>query len=138
MRVSAYLMILASAPLALTACGSEDETEMPMNAETMPMAGEDMPMNAGDMPMARGDMPMMGPDAEMQMANAEGTVTAVDQDAGTITIDHGPVPAVDWPAMVMTFEADEAILDEVAVGDEVMFGFRMAGSRHEITSIEQR
>jgi Cu(I)/Ag(I) efflux system protein CusF len=128
MRVAALMTILAL-PLALSAC---DRGEEAMEPEDMPMA-ENMP---DDMPMSD-DMPMMGADAEMRMASAEGTVTAIDEEAGTITIDHGPVPAVEWPAMTMAFEADEASRQKVAVGDEVTFDFRMSDSGRRITSIRK-
>jgi len=77
-------------------------------------------------------------DAMGQTANAQGTVTAIDDEAGTITIDHGPVEAVDWPVMTMAFEADESERMKVKVGDEVAFGFRMSDAGSEITSIEKR
>jgi Uncharacterized conserved protein len=128
MRVAALMTMLA-VPLALSACDSGPET---MDTEDMPMA-ESMP--AEGMPMSED---MMGSDAEMQMASAEGTVTAVDDQAGTITVDHGPVPAVDWPAMTMAFEADENLRQEVAVGDEVIFDFRTSESGNRITSISRK
>lgn len=113
MRV-ATLMTMLAVPLALSACDSSEEA---MDTE---------------------DMPMTGSGAEMRMASAEGTVTAIDEDAGTITIDHGPVPAVDWPAMNMAFEADEASMQKVGVGDEVTFDFQMSESGSRITSIEEK
>lgn len=97
MRVTAMMTMLA-VPLALAACDSGEEV---MDTENMPMA-ESMP--AQEMPMSQ-DMPTMASDIEMRMASAEGNVMAVDDEAGTITIDHGPVPAVDWPAMTMAFDA---------------------------------
>ena len=35
-----------------------------------------------------------------------GTVTAVDAAAGTISLDHGPIEAISWPAMSMQFTAE--------------------------------
>lgn len=127
MRTSTYLTMLA-APLALAACDSSEEAEMPM-------AAEDMPMAEGEMPMAPG-MPMGSGAATAQAASAEGTITAIDHEAGTITIDHGPVPALDWPEMVMSFTADERFREQVEVGDQVSFDFRTTTSGGEITSIE--
>ena len=124
MRVATFLTMIA-APLALAGCGSGEET---MDAEDMPMA-ETMPPE---------NMPMMDPDAQMRMANAEGTVTAIDAESGTITIDHGPVAAVDWPAMTMAFEADEALRRQVVVGDEVTFSFQMSDGDSQITSITRK
>lgn len=126
MRTSTYLMILA-APLALAACDSSEEAEMPM-------AAEDMPMAEGEMPMAQ-SMPMGSGAETAQAASAEGTITAIDHEAGTITVDHGPVPAVEWPAMTMAFTADEPLRQQVEVGDEVSFEFQTTASGGEITSI---
>lgn len=118
-------LMIAIITFALAACSEQSEPEQ---SENMPMASQDMPMN-GAMPMG---------EAMGQMANAQGTVTAIDNEAGTITIDHGPVEAVDWPAMTMAFDADESERMKVKVGDEVTFGFRMADSGSEITSIEKK
>ena len=106
MRITTLVTLLA-APLALTACGSGDDTEM-MDDTAM----ADGQMADGQMPMDDGDMPMMGSDSAMQTASAEGTVTAIDADAGTITVDHGAVAAIEWPAMTMAYDADEQLTSE--------------------------
>jgi Cu(I)/Ag(I) efflux system membrane fusion protein len=41
---------------------------------------------------------------------AEGTVDSVDAKAGTISLSHGPVPSLKWPAMTMEFKAANASL----------------------------
>ncbi|WP_305096954.1 copper-binding protein [Croceibacterium aestuarii] len=130
MRASA-LMTMLTLPLALSACdGGEEATD----TEAMPMAGS---MPADNRPMSE-DASMMSSGAEMRMASAEGTVTAIDNEAGTITIEHGPVPAVDWPAMTMSFEADAASRQGIAVGDEVTFDFGMSDAGSRITSISKK
>ena len=93
MRTTTLLTSLA-APLALAACDSgQDMAEM-----------NDMPMAEDGMMMDDQDMSAMDPGDMMQTASAEGTVTAIDGEAGTITVEHGPVAAIDWPAMTMAFE----------------------------------
>lgn len=128
MRVATYLGLLA-APFALAACDSAQET--PEAAQTM--MDDSMPDGDG-MPMS-GDMPMMGDTDAMHDARAEGTVTAIDPKAGTITIKHGPIPAIDWPAMTMSFEADKQLRDQVGVGDAVAFEFTTGPQGSSITSI---
>ena len=123
MRAATCLMIFV-APLALAAC---DTGEDAVETEDMPMA-ERMP----------DDMPMMQSGEGGQTASAEGTVTAVDAEAGTITIDHGPIATVDWPAMTMAFQADEALRNKVAFGDEVAFDIRMNDEGTRITSITKK
>lgn len=54
-------------------------------------------------------------------AKGHGTVTAIDKAAGTITLDHGPIPEAQWPAMTMAFKAAPSITDAVRVGDKVDF-----------------
>jgi len=124
MRVPALLTLIA-APLALAACdGGADNSEMPMTGEAMPMDTEDMPMAQSG---------AMG-----QMAKATGTVTAIDAEGGRIAIDHGPVEAIGWPAMNMAFDASDQLIDQVEVGDEVEFDFRMSDSGSEITAISKK
>ncbi|WP_244884887.1 copper-binding protein [Croceicoccus mobilis] len=81
------------------------------------------------------DMPMADTGNAMQSASAQGTVTAIDAEAGTITVDHGPVPAIEWPAMTMAFEADEQLRSEVSVGEGIAFEFRTGSEGSVITSI---
>ena len=119
------LMSLLALPLALAACDSgQDTAEM----EDMPMAEDAMMMDGQDMPMA-------DTGNAMQSASAQGTVTAIDAEAGTITVDHGPVPAIEWPAMTMAFEADEQLRSEVSVGEGIAFEFRTGSEGSVITSI---
>ncbi|WP_247713112.1 MULTISPECIES: copper-binding protein [Erythrobacteraceae] len=122
------LMSLLAFPLALAACDSGQDTA-DMN---------DMPMAENEMMMDGEDMPMMEPSSEMQTVSAEGTVTAIDAEAGTITVDHGPVPAIEWPAMTMAFEADEQLRSEVSVGEGIAFEFRTGSEGNVITSITKQ
>src|SRR3546814_14303114 len=44
--------------------------------------------------------------------------------AHSVTLSHEPVPALDWPAMTMTFElANPALARDIKTGDRVRFGF---------------
>ena len=118
MRIS-DLMIMVAAPLALAACDSSKDAE------------------TANMPMQK-DMPTMNTGEMTQTASAQGSVTPIDNAAGTITISHGPVPAVNWPAMTMAFEADEAARRNVSVGDNISFEFRPVDGGARITSIETK
>jgi Cu(I)/Ag(I) efflux system protein CusF len=64
-----------------------------------------------------------------------GTVTAIDAKAGQVTLDHGAIPEVGWPAMTMSFGADPAILSSIEVGDKVAFDMTTANGTPKITAI---
>lgn len=71
-------------------------------------------------------------------ASATGVVESVDTSARTITIAHGPVEALKWPAMTMAFQAPDADLASLAPGDRVVFEFTATGMRGTITRIAPR
>jgi len=51
-----------------------------------------------------------------------GVVKKVDAKTATITIDHGPIKALNWGAMTMPFKvADASLLSGVKVGAKVSF-----------------
>lgn len=58
----------------------------------------------------------------MAGAEAHGEVKRVDTQKRTITISHGPIPALNMSSMTMDFYvADPAMLSEVQPGDKVHF-----------------
>ncbi|MSQ63862.1 MAG: copper-binding protein [Betaproteobacteria bacterium] len=69
---------------------------------------------------------------------ADGEIRKVDKKAGTLTIKHGPIQAIDMPAMTMAFQVKEAaMLDRVKAGDKVKFQAEMrAGGKVAVTRIE--
>lgn len=57
-----------------------------------------------------------------QSAEGDGVVTAVSPIAGTVTVRHGPIAALRWPAMTMAFPVQTAsMLTGVTVGARVHF-----------------
>ncbi|MCG4455871.1 copper-binding protein [Pseudomonas sp. MMS21-TM103] len=99
------------------------------------------PLFAAEMPaMPMDEMPMK----EMQMeqsgaaatAQASGTVKAIDSQKGSITIAHGPVPALKWPAMTMGFKATPGQLSQVQVGQQVIFQFKSEVMQATLLSIK--
>ncbi|MDP3086063.1 MAG: efflux RND transporter periplasmic adaptor subunit, partial [Rubrivivax sp.] len=68
---------------------------------------------------------------------ARGTVSGIDLKAGTLSLDHGPVPTLKWPAMTMEFKAaNAALLQGLKPGQAVAFEFveRQPGE-YVVTSI---
>lgn len=66
----------------------------------------------------------------------EGKVEHIDKQE--LTLSHGPIPSLKWPAMTMSFKVAPAVVPKgLAVGQSVRFDFRetKAGD-YEITRIE--
>lgn len=118
MKKTVLMASLFALPLGLSACDKPADTpkaEAP--AEAM-----------GDVAMS----------AEAQIGKGKGTVTAIDTAAGKITLDHGPIAELEWPAMEMGFSAKPDVLASVAVGDKVDFDVTVTGSTNEVTAIKKQ
>lgn len=114
--------------VAMTAaCGKKAET--PVAAETNQAAPA--AAMSGDM----GNMAMATSTTSAIKAKGHGTVTAIDETAGTITLNHGPIPEAKWPAMTMTFKAAPAITGAAKVGEKVDFDVTLTGSSGEVTGV---
>lgn len=104
--------------------------------------GDTKASNAGDAkpsaaePAATvGETPATADQAAATKASATGTVEAVDAAAGKITIAHGPVAELKWPAMTMNFKATPAQAASVQVGQKVRFEFEFKSMDATITRI---
>jgi len=69
---------------------------------------------------------------------AEGEIMGLDRDRGVVTLDHGPVPELGWPSMMMDFRIGEDVSSgDLRAGARVRFAFAEADDgRYEITGIE--
>ena len=68
---------------------------------------------------------------------AQGKVESVEPDS--ITISHGPIPALKWPGMTMGFGKPEpSAFADVKAGDTVHFEFRKGGpAGYELTTVHR-
>ena len=64
----------------------------------------------GVAPKAGTESEKAAPAAKGASHRAEGTVDSVDTKAGTVSLSHGPVASLKWPAMTMEFKAANAAL----------------------------
>lgn len=125
-------LIIALGLAALTAaCGKKAET--PVATDTN-QAAPAAAATSGDM----GNMAMAPSATAPIKAKGHGTVTAIDKTAGTITLDHGPIPEAKWPAMTMAFKAAPAITDAAKVGEKVDFDLTLTGNSGEVTAIHKQ
>lgn len=68
-----------------------------------------------------------------------GVITAIDAKASTLTIRHGPIPSVNWPAMTMTFKASPAtLLHGLSVGQTIGFDVRTQGMAADVTAVRPK
>ena len=125
--LTTYTMTTLVAFGLLVGCSSETNDQNPASPEAaVPATGAD------------GMDDMQRDPATTTTASATGTVQSVDASAGTVTIDHGPVDALRWPAMTMTFQAPDVELGAIEKGDQVSFEFTSTGMDGTITSITEQ
>ncbi len=91
-------------------------------------------VEARSLDQARGGSRPAAPEAAVHQAN--GRVQAIGN--GTITLAHGPVPALQWPAMTMTFQTSGTVDPNLSVGDRVNFTFDMAGGEPTVRSLTRQ
>jgi Cu(I)/Ag(I) efflux system protein CusF len=86
--------------------------------------------------LAQGGDTMHAADAASTIVDGEGVVKAVDAKAGTVTLQHAPIPALRWPAMTMPFKATPpSILQAIKPGQAVRFKLTQAGGETVVTAI---
>lgn len=129
------LTALLATTVLLTACS-------PAPSETAAAPAATPAPSADAMAMSPAQHEAMAPDATTAKpgtsASATGTVESVDVVNGKITIAHGPVPALNWPAMTMAFAATPEQLQTVKAGQQVEFEFESEGMNASLTSIHSR
>jgi Cu(I)/Ag(I) efflux system protein CusF len=70
-------------------------------------------------------------------AEGVGVIRKLDTKTGSITLQHGPIAALSWPAMTMPFKADPALLKDLKVGQTVGFTVK-AGDTPEVVAIRPK
>ena len=123
--------LVACTLIGLFSIAAHAEDMKGMDMKGMDMKGMDM--KGMDMK----GMDMKGKDAKAKAHKGSGTVSKVDADKGTVTIAHGPVETMKWPAMTMTFKAhDKKMLGKLKSGDKVDFTFTQSGKDYVVTDIK--
>jgi Cu/Ag efflux protein CusF len=81
-------------------------------------------------------MPGMNDTKKATTANATGTITAVNPANHKVTFDHGPISAINWPAMTMEFAVAPSVdLAKLKTGDKVNFTLSGSGGTYTVQSI---
>ena len=86
------------------------------------------------------DMKMDKKDAKKSASKSHhvvGVVKSVDADKGTVSVEHGPVASMNWPAMTMSFKTkDKKSLQALKPGQKIEFDFVEQGKDHVITKMK--
>ena len=94
------------------------------------VAGSASAQVAHDMPaMSAADHAAMTPGAQ-----GVGVIRKLDMKSGSVTLQHGPIAALSWPAMTMSFKAEPGLLQGLKVGEKVNFMVK-PGATPEVTAI---
>lgn len=80
---------------------------------------------------------LASPQALAQSAQASGEVRRVDASAGTVTIKHGAISALDLPAMTLVYQAAPALLTSLKPGDKVRFTATRKDGKYVVTEISK-
>jgi Cu(I)/Ag(I) efflux system protein CusF len=73
--------------------------------------------------------------------SGSGTIKAikVEGEKLIVTLAHSPIPALNWPSMVMDFEVESRdLLAGLTVGDKTNFDFKASGKTYIITDLEKQ
>jgi len=70
-----------------------------------------------------------GPKPPSGAVQGTGVIKAVNAKAGTVTLHHGPIPALKWPAMTMTFKASPEVVQAAKRGKSMTFTLNAAGDQ---------
>jgi len=71
-----------------------------------------------------------------QIHSGTGTVTAID--GNQVTIAHGAIESVGWPAMTMGFDPPARVPQGIQAGTQVNFSFRQDNGTYVLTSLQPR
>ena len=136
-RINQLFTILSLSGLALmqTACSKQEpvktESAPPATATKPVAAAESKPM---DMPMPKDAPASVDKNAVHHVA---AVVQGVDAAKGSVTLSHGPVATLNWPAMTMGFKVrDKALMDRLAKDKQVEVDFVQDGSDYVVTAVK--
>lgn len=109
--------------------------------QTMAQDAAAMGMNADQhAAMTKGGADAAGdakPDAAAA-AQGMGVVKSIDLAAGKVTIAHGPIASLGWPAMTMAFSASPELLKSAKEGEHVEFEFTQHDGASTLSMLQPR
>ncbi len=128
--IAALTALITHTGTAIAQSGDMKGMDMkPAAADKKAQSGDATDPHAGHMPAAK--------QTKGKFFKASGVVKKIDTAKGGVTLAHGPVPDLKWPAMTMGFTVkDKALFDKLAVGKKVDFEFVQQKAGYVITSVK--
>ena len=118
--------------VALLGIGSMLHTQ---RADASP--GNPMMLADASMEMNGMDMKSMKMEAAPVTHRGAGTVRKIDAAKRMVTLAHGPIASLNWPAMTMSFKLkDTALTKGIKAGDAVDFELVQSGSDYVVTHLQ--
>jgi Cu(I)/Ag(I) efflux system protein CusF len=74
--------------------------------------------------------------AAVALARGIGVVKGLDAPSSRIIISHEAIPAVQWPAMVMSFRISKELAKDLKVGQKLEFEFEPRDMDGTITKVK--
>ena len=132
-RINKLFTVACLSGLMLLQAGcSKREPAKPESAAIAPTAKVAEP-KAMAMPMAK-DTPAADKSTVHHVA---AVVKSMDAATGTVSLAHGPVATLNWPAMTMGFKVkDKALMNKLAKDTKVEVDFVQDGSDYVVTSVK--
>ena len=79
------------------------------------------------------------PEASAAPDMTEAEVKKINSDTGKIMLKHGPIKNLDMPPMTMVFTVkNPALINDVKVGDKIMFNVVSESGNYVITDIQKK
>src|SRR5690606_19424424 len=75
--------------------------------------------------------------AHAQEGSGSGEVRRIDAQAGKVTIKHGPIDALELPAMTLVYQVDQALLTNLQPGDKIKFKARRVNGQYVVVEISK-
>lgn len=110
------------------------------NTGAMPGMGKGSSEMKGGMDMKGMNMPGEGDKNKSgsTVHKINGTVKEVDVASKTVTLDHGPVKTLNWPAMSMKFKVDDKVsMDKLRQGTKVDVDVVQRGKDYVVTAVKE-
>lgn len=131
--LAASMILFLAVPAAFAQQKMDDMKGMPMDKgmdmKSMPM---DKGMDMKNTPTDKKDQPAAGTHHK-----ANGTVKKLDEKAQVVTLAHGPVDTLNWPAMTMAFKVkNKALLPKLREGKKVQVDIVKEGDDYVVTSVK--